>query len=201
MGSLRLAPLNCARLRNSWRTNGQRTESVPDAGIRIRISSFGSSSAYHIGMLAVSGFGVDHAENTNFSNPILTPQAPNGFGFGRIRSNDMLVTAPIGIARQLTERFSVGFSAVPSFSMLQVIPAPFSLPSLPAAPCLITFRRATMRQLRAGFNAGAHYAISKVSVGVSYRSPVWFSHSHLLPSQPSLHDVLFQQGGQLIATN
>jgi hypothetical protein len=162
----------------------------------------GSSSAYHIGMLAVSGFGVDHAENTNFSNPILTPQAPNGFGFGRIRSNDMLVTAPIGIARQLTERFSVGFSAVPSFSMLQVIPAPFS-PPVTAGSTMPYYLSAgnNAPAFGAGFNAGAHYAISKVSVGVSYRSPVWFSHSHLLPSQPSLHDVLFQQGGQLIATN
>jgi len=48
-------------------------------------------------MLAVSGFGVDYDQNTNFSNPILTAQAPNGFGFGRIRSNYMLVTVPVGI--------------------------------------------------------------------------------------------------------
>lgn len=88
----------------------------------------GSNNAYHIGILAVSGFGVDYAENTDFSNPILTPQAPYGFGLGRIRSNYMLVTIPVGVARQLTERLSVGFSAVPSLSMLQAIPAPFSAP-------------------------------------------------------------------------
>src|SRR5579863_8041381 len=88
----------------------------------------GSANSYHVAMLAVSGFGVDYAQNTDFSNPILTAQAPNGFGFGRIRSNYMLVTIPMGVSRQLSERLAVGFSAVPSLSMLQVIPAPFAAP-------------------------------------------------------------------------
>src|SRR5206468_2159713 len=54
------------------------------------------ATAYHFGMLAVSGFGVDYPENTDFSNPILTRQPPNGFGFGRVRSDYMLVTLPVG---------------------------------------------------------------------------------------------------------
>jgi long-chain fatty acid transport protein len=135
----------------------------------------GSSNAYHVGMLAVSGFGVDYPQNTDFSNPILTPQAPNGFGFGRIRSNYMLVTVPIGIARQMTERFSVGFSAIPSLSMLQVIPAPFS-PPVTAGSTMPYYLSAgnNAPAMGAGFSAGAHYAFEKVSLGVSYRSPVWF---------------------------
>ncbi len=135
------------------------------------------TNVYHLGMLAVSGFGVDYAENTDFSNPILTPQAPNGFGFGRIRSNYMLVTAPIGIARQLTERLSVGFSAVPSFSMLQVIPAPFSAP-VTAGSTMPYYLSAgnNAPAFGGGVNVGAHYAFEKVSFGVSWRSPVWFQH-------------------------
>ncbi len=135
----------------------------------------GSANAYHIGMLAVSGFGVDYAENTDFSNPILTPQAPNGFGFGRIRSNYMLVTVPIGMARQVTERLSVGFSAVPSLSMLQVIPAPFSAP-VSAGSSMPYYLSAGNNAPApgAGFNAGVQYAFEKASVGISYRSPIWF---------------------------
>ena len=135
----------------------------------------GSSNAYHIGMLAVSGFGVDYAQNTDFSNPILTPQAPNGFGFGSIRSNYMLVTVPMGVARQLTERLSVGFSAVPSLSMLQVIPAPFSAP-VSAGSSMPYYLSAGNHApaFGAGFSAGVHYALEKVNIGVSYRSPVWF---------------------------
>jgi long-chain fatty acid transport protein len=135
----------------------------------------GSATSYHAAMLAVSGFGVDYAANSNFSNPILTPQAPNGFGFGRIRSNYMLVTVPLGMARQVTERLSIGFSAVPSLSMLQVIPAPFSAP-VTAGSMMPYYLSAgnNAPAFGAGFSAGVHYAFEKVNFGVSYRSPVWF---------------------------
>ena len=132
-------------------------------------------NVYHAGMLAVSGFGVDYAGNTDFSNPILTPQAPNGFGFGRIKSNYMLVTVPIGMARSVTERLSVGFSAVPSLSMLQVIPAPFSAP-VTAGSTMPYYLSAgnNAAAFGGGFNAGVHYALERVSFGASYRSPVFF---------------------------
>lgn len=133
------------------------------------------TNVYHVGMLAVSGFGVDYAGNTDFSNPILTPQAPNGFGFGNIRSNYMLVTMPVGISRSLTERLSVGFSAVPSLSMLQVIPAPFSAP-VTAGSTMPYYLSAgnNAPAFGGGFNAGVHYAFERVNFGVSYRSPVYF---------------------------
>ncbi len=135
----------------------------------------GSANSYHVAMLAVSGFGVDYAQNTDFSNPILTPQAPNGFGFGRIRSNYMLVTIPMGVARQMTERFSAGFSLIPSLSMLQVIPAPFAPPE--SAGSTMPYYMSAGNNAPAfggGFAAGVHYAFEKVNFGVSYRSPVWF---------------------------
>jgi long-chain fatty acid transport protein len=135
----------------------------------------GSPTAYHAAMLAVSGFGVDYNENTDFSNPILTPQAPNGFGFGRIRSNYMLVTVPVGFSRQLTERLSAGFSAVPALSMLQVIPAPFSAPVTGGStmPYYLSAGN-NAPAVGAGFNAGLHYAVRAVSFGVAYHSPIWF---------------------------
>ncbi len=135
----------------------------------------GSGNAYHIAMLAVSGFGVNYNENTDFSNPILTPQAPNGFGFGRIRSNYMLVTIPVGMSRELTERLSVGFSLTPSLSMLQVIPAPFSAPVMAGStmPYYLSAGN-NAPAMGIGANAGVHYAAGPVSIGLSYRSPVWF---------------------------
>jgi long-chain fatty acid transport protein len=146
-------------------------------GFAFTMHHSGSSNSYHIGMLAVSGFGVDYSQNTDFSNPILTPQAPNGIGFGQIKSNYMLVTMPIGVARQMTERLSVGFSAVPSFAMLQVIPAPFS-PPVTGGSTMPYYMTAGNRApaMGGGFTAGVHYAFEKFSVGASYRSPVWFQH-------------------------
>lgn len=135
----------------------------------------GSSMAYHAAMLAVSGFGVDYDQNTNFSNPILTAQAPNGFGFGRIRSNYMLVTIPTGMSRKFTERLSAGFSLVPSLSMLQVIPAPFS-PPVTGGSTMPYYLSAgnNAPALGMGANVGVHYTYKAVSLGASYRSPIWF---------------------------
>ena len=135
----------------------------------------GGANAYSVAVLAVSGFGVDYDQNADFSNPILTPQAPNGFGFGRIRSNYMLVTVPLGISRQMTERFSVGFAIVPSLSMLQVIPAPFAPPVMGGSTMpyyLSAGNNAPATGM--GANAGIHYVAGPVSLGVSYRSPIWF---------------------------
>lgn len=135
----------------------------------------GSPNAYHAAMLGVSGFGVNYDQSTNFSNPILTPQAPNGFGFGRIRSNYMLVTMPVGVSREFTERLSAGFSFVPALSMLQVIPAPFAAPVM-AGSTMPYYLSAGNNAPAPGMGAaaGVHYARGPVSVGASWRSPVWF---------------------------
>jgi Long-chain fatty acid transport protein len=147
-------------------------------GVALVYHPQGSRNAYHAAMLAVSGFGVDYPQNTNFSNPILTPQAPNGFGFGRIRSNYMLLTIPVGLSRQLSDRLSVGASAVPALSMLQVIPAPFSTPV--SAGSTMPYYLSAGNNAPAfgfGFQAGMRYKISEAfSAGVSYHSPVWFNH-------------------------
>ena len=156
-------------------TTTSKTDTSFMPGIAFIWHPSGTSTAYHFGMLAVSGFGVDYPANTDFSNPILTPQAPNGFGFGRIRSDYMLVTLPVGVAKQFSERLSIGFSAVPSFSMLQVIPAPFSAPVTAGSVMPYYLSAGTHApSFGAGFNAGVHYAFEKVNIGVSYRSPVWF---------------------------
>jgi long-chain fatty acid transport protein len=156
-------------------TTVSRTDTSLMPGFSFIYHRAGSPNAWHAAMLGVSGFGVDYDQNTNFSNPILTPQAPNGFGFGRIRSNYMLVTMPVGVSRELTERFSGGFSIVPALSMLQVIPAPFAPPV--TAGSTMPYYLAAGNNAPApglGASAGIHYAAGRVSIGASWRSPVWF---------------------------
>lgn len=141
----------------------------------------GSRNAYFIAMLAVSGFGVDYAENTNFSNPILTPQQPNGYGFGRLRSNYMLLTIPFGIAHQYSGKLSagLGLSVTPALSMLQTIPAPFSAPVTAGNNGYPYYLSAgnSAPAFGAGFQGGVHYKVNDIlSVGADYRSPIWFSN-------------------------
>ncbi len=135
-----------------------------------------SATAYHIAMLAVSGFGVEYDQNTNFSNPILTPQAPNGFGFGKIKSNYALLTVPVGISRQVNKRLSAGISAAPAFSMLKVIPAPFAAP-VTAGSIMPYYLSASTSAPALGFGvqAGLQYQANSVfGVGIAYHSPIWF---------------------------
>jgi long-chain fatty acid transport protein len=194
-------------------TTTSKTDTAFMPGFAFIYHPSGSANAYHFGMLAVSGFGVDYPGNTDFSNPILTPQPPNGFGFGRVRSDYMLVTLPVGLARQISERLSIGFSAVPSFSMLQVIPAPFSAPVSGGSTMPYYLSAGTHApSFGAGFNVGVHYAFEKVNLGVSYRSPVWFQNfswttkdltgtSHNLGFQMNLPQVVSAGAGISPAKN
>jgi long-chain fatty acid transport protein len=168
----------------------------------------GSKNAYHVAMLAISGFGVDYDQNTNFSNPILTAQPPNGFGLGRIRSNYMLLEVPIGMSRVLTEGLSVGLSIAPSHSMLQVIPAPFSA-TVTGGSTMPYYMSAGYNApaFGAGVSAGMHYQFNhRVSMGLSYHTPVWFQEfnwirkdlsgaSHTLKFQMNLPQVLSMGAG------
>ncbi len=136
----------------------------------------GSSTAYHIAMLAVSGFGVNYDQNTDFSNPILTPQAPNGFGFGKIQSNYALLTVPVGLSHQFNSRISAGFSLIPAFSMLKVIPAPFSTPVMAGSTMPYYLSASTNgTALGGGIQVGVQYQFNSVfGAGVAYHSPIWF---------------------------
>lgn len=172
-------------------------------GVAFVYHRLGSSTAYHFAMLAVSGFGVDYDQNTNFSNPILTAQPPNGFGFGKIRSNYSLLEVPIGFSRVLTERLSAGFSVAPSLSMLQVIPAPFAAP-VTAGSTMPYYLSAgnNAPAIGVGATAGLHYEINhRFGVGLSYHTPVWFQEftwkrkdlsgaSHNMKFQMNLPQVL-----------
>lgn len=137
----------------------------------------GSRNAYHAAMLAVSGFGVDYDESTDFSNPILTPQAPNGFGFGALSSNYALLTMPLGVSREFSDKFSAGISLIPAFSMLKVIPAPFATP-VSAGSTVPYYLSASDSAWAFGGGAqiGIHYKVNDVvSLGAAYHTPIWFS--------------------------
>lgn len=146
----------------------------------------GSRNAYHGAMLAVSGFGVKYNQNTNFSNPILTAQPPNGFGFGGIKSNYALLEVPLGVSRALTDKLSVGVSVVPAFSMLQVVPAPFSAPVMAGSTSPYYMSAGyNAPAFGGGFNGGMHYRISDVvSIGLAYHSHIWFLTVHVEPQRP-----------------
>ncbi len=164
-----------------------------------------SNNAFFFAMLAVSGFGVDYAESTNFSNPILTPQQPNGFGFGRLRSNYALVKIPLGISRRVNNKLSVGFALEPALSMLQVIPAPFVDPVTAGNGGYPYYLPAhnNAPAMGFGFAVGVNYEVNKkVSLGASFDSPVWFMNFNWKSADltGAVHNLTFNMDLPLVVT-
>ncbi len=120
-----------------------------------------------ISAFAVGGFGTDYAVG---SNPITTPQAPNGMGFGAISSQFSLLQFSPTIAYQVSDNVSVGVSPTVNYALLEVAPFPAAnpddanndgFPTYAAAPGTgalgFGFQAGVQLQTDAGFSAGASF--------------------------------------------
>lgn len=106
------------------------TESVagpfPIPALAITYRPEKSKWAFGLSAYGVGGFGVDYEMTP--TNPITTPQAPNGFGFGAIPSEFQLLQVAPSIAYQLSNKLSIGFSPLLNRSSLEVNPFPAATP-------------------------------------------------------------------------
>ncbi len=146
---------------------------IPAAAYSVR--SPGSSWAFGLSAFGVGGFGVDYAQST--SNPILTPQPPNGMGFGAISSEFGLFQASASVAYQINESVSVGLAPTFNIGTLTVIPFPAAtpndangdgFPSYPSAPVDATY----------GFGAQGGILVESElgwNVALSFKSRQYFS--------------------------
>jgi len=97
----------------------------------------GSKHTYGFSLFGISGFGVTFPQEANNpmspsfnptinSNPILYPQAARGFG--RLRSNYMLMQTGFTYAYELSNKVSIGFEPTVNFAILEVDPNPIASP-------------------------------------------------------------------------
>jgi long-chain fatty acid transport protein len=97
-----------------------------------------SKHTFGLSLFGISGFGVTFPEESNnplspsfnpttASNPINYPQQARGFG--RLRSNYMLMQAGFTYAYELSDKFSIGFEPTLNFALLEVDPNPLASPS------------------------------------------------------------------------
>jgi long-chain fatty acid transport protein len=139
-------------------------------------------SKYSFGAMfqGIAGFGVDYDESSfadpKGPNPILTPQPPNGYGFGHVFSEYKLLTLRLAVARPLTERLVVGLALVPAMSELQADPFPGTNPvdangdGFPSYP-----NTGFDKSPGFGFQVGATWRVlDTLRLGASYSSPIWF---------------------------
>ena len=169
----------------------------------------GSKWAFGLSAYGVGGFGVDYAQSA--TNPILTPQMPNGgMGFGAMESAFMLLQISPTMAYKLNDQVSIGFA--PTLNManleLSVFPATApqfidafgtpgvaqdDLPLYPDAPA--TWARGY------GFQAGVHAMINDdLALGISYKSPQSFDEFEYEPETAGAADYTFQMDFPMIVS-
>jgi len=134
----------------------------------------------------VAGFGVDYDASALMAlgggsinpkaNPILTPQPPGGFGFGRIFSEYKLMTLKLAWARPVRPGLTFGFALVPAMSELQVDPFPATNPVEANGDGFASYPNTGFdKALGFGFQVGATYEASqRLRLGVNFNSPLWF---------------------------
>jgi long-chain fatty acid transport protein len=108
-----------------------------------------SKSTFGVSVFGVSGFGVDFPQETNSplnadgspnpgfnpelnSNPILYPQAANGFG--HLKSSYMLMQVGFTWAYEISDKFSIGLQPTLNYEALELWPNPLAQPDFGPDP-------------------------------------------------------------------
>jgi long-chain fatty acid transport protein len=130
---------------------------------------------YGLGMFAVAGFGVNYPSST--TNPILTPQLPQGgVGFGNIFSELEVLQIVATGSIQVTDRLSIGGGPTLSLATLRLDPLVIATPDANGQYPPDAHTRMTWG---GGFEVGAFYNLGAGwQLGASYKSPQWFEDFH-----------------------
>ena len=130
--------------------------------------------AFGLSTYGVGGFGVDHKIDP--TNPITTPQPPNGLGFGSISSEFMLLQVLPTAAYRITENVSFGIAPTFNLSTLEVTPFPAAPPDDANGDQFFSYADAPRdAAFGIGVQAGLHFEDpSGLSLGATYKSTQFF---------------------------
>jgi long-chain fatty acid transport protein len=125
-------------------------------------------------MYAIAGSSVNYS--ASLTNPILTPQPPNGYGLGRLSANVEIYQIAPTLAYQWTDRLSIGFA--PTLTMARLIASPLFLGPKNDADESGHATWSTGVGTRiiwgGGFQVGAYYTTdTNWRFGASIKSPQW----------------------------
>lgn len=130
--------------------------------------------SYGLGMFGIAGFRVNYP--SSLTNPVLTPQAPNGLGMGRIFAEADYCQIVPTVSYQLTERLSLGFAPTLTLVRLTANPLFFAAPDDANGDGSATYPAGDGSRYSwgAGFQAGAYYVTDTCwQFGFSVKSPQW----------------------------
>lgn len=130
--------------------------------------------SYGLGIFGIAGFQTNYP--ASLTNPVLTPQPPNGLGLGRISSDAEYYQVIPTVSYALTERLSFGFAPTLTLAKLDVDPMVFAAPDNAAGTgYMYPTADGTRYHFGGGFQLGVYYVASESwQVGVCFKSPQWF---------------------------
>lgn len=138
-----------------------------------------SSLTYGLGVFAIGGFGTNYPAST--TNPVLTPQAPGGLGFGPIYSELQLIQLAPTVSWQITDRLSIGVGPTLTLGRLAVDPLFGTAPNDANGDGFSTYPGGTHTRVAwgGGFQVGALYCFDGGwNLGASFKSPQWLEPFH-----------------------
>jgi long-chain fatty acid transport protein len=147
---------------------------LPSVGLVYRPDD--SELTYGLGVFPVAGFGVNYASST--SNPILSPQPPNGFGLGSICSELQVMQIAPTLAFPLGDHLSIGVGPTLSLARLRLDPLLIAGPDDANGNGFGSYPSGghhTRIHWGGGFQVGIYFdSRDSWSVGASLKSPQWF---------------------------
>jgi long-chain fatty acid transport protein len=130
--------------------------------------------AWGVGVGGIAGFQTNYP--SSLTNPVLTPQPPNGIGLGRLSSLAEYFQVVPTVAYALSPKLSVGIAPTLTIAKLDMNPMVFAAPDNASGGAFnYPTSDGTRYHFGGGFQVGVYYLPTDTwSLGFCFKSPQWF---------------------------
>jgi long-chain fatty acid transport protein len=131
--------------------------------------------AWGVGVFGIAGFSTNYP--ASLTNPVLTPQPPNGLGLGRVSSLAEYYQVVPTVSVAVTDRISVGLAPTLTIARLDVNPMVFAPPDNASGSGYFNYPASdgTRYHFGGGFQVGVFFKPTETwNLGFSFKSPQWF---------------------------
>lgn len=128
-----------------------------------------------LGIFGIGGFATNYP--ASLTNPVLTPQLPNGVGLGRISSVAEYYQVVPTVSYALSEQLSVGLAPTLMIAKLDINPMVFAVPDDANGDGFSSYPTGdgTRFHFGGGFQVGVYYTPNESwNLGLCFKSPQWF---------------------------
>jgi long-chain fatty acid transport protein len=135
----------------------------------------GSAMSIGLGIFGIGGFATNYP--ASLTNPVLTPQPPNGLGLGRVSSLAEYYQVIPTASYAFSDKLSVGFAPTLTIAKLDLNPMVFAAPDDANGDGFSTYPTGdgTRYHFGGGFQLGVYYTPTENwSFGFCFKSPQWF---------------------------